>query len=746
MAAALRGAFQGLGALIGFGRGSRGAHEPAPFLPPYEEEESVDSLEAFLERKRAFLETSPFQTERPILQEISLMSSGSPCPKFDRVVKDFFKNNRKEAAHFFLLRIRSINQVIQTLLGSYHSLERSGTVGLVHLARTGQIGDVNLAQRDMKNAIPELVKIVLQGKRTREYDPSFVQKKFRHIPPSAFTLPNLYGLSRSALETPFSFPPIGLTNRSSNCWAAALFQLLVHCPQYRGAILNNLPEEYKELDFLVRQYFLDQGMGKNVSDTDITGLRILLHRASGGVVSDRVDVSEDASEAFSYISSALPSFRIPEGESFNPERHPRLSPLPTALLSKKTYATPGGGALPAELGADGSKQRWLHEMKWELPIPEIAHTSLELLLDRFFDDPYCAIVDDTVRFEAIAVQPVSHTLRLEDLPASFTLSLSRFRYDPLRHTKRKVHTEVDVPLTYILPPEKTLTGNSGEYILNGFIVHVGIPTGGHYIAYVRKENFWFQCNDSRISQLGSTQEESEAIVRRLAQNAYLLTYKKSRSISPEEGRRKEAVRRASFRPLGALATHSSFSPAVRAEYVIALAEQFMRAPSLENLRRFPGQLQNTLHFIRWVEDGTPDELEYGKNANERDPRRLLDITAHYFGMTGGNIIEQLWAKNVKKAWSPRAVVEDEPALYREWLERTDCDGRNLFSDSQLLSLMTHLDVKTRNEFAYQAWDASGKPDGDKAGERVLEANPRILYREKGRGEKYLDAALHRLLA
>jgi ubiquitin C-terminal hydrolase len=55
-----------------------------------------------------------------------------------------------------------------------------------------------------------------------------------------------------------------------------------------------------------------------------------------------------------------------------------------------------------------------------------------------------------------------------------------------------------------------------EYELQGLTVHHGSMSGGHYIAYVKRQSDWYLFNDDEFS----TQSESKA----LSQQAYLLFY------------------------------------------------------------------------------------------------------------------------------------------------------------------------------------------------------------------------------
>ncbi|CAH2560198.1 ubiquitin carboxyl-terminal hydrolase family protein [Cardinium endosymbiont of Oedothorax gibbosus] len=62
--------------------------------------------------------------------------------------------------------------------------------------------------------------------------------------------------------------------------------------------------------------------------------------------------------------------------------------------------------------------------------------------------------------------------------------------------------------------------STNAFDLNGFIVHQGNESGGHYIAYVKREGKWYEANDLSVTEI------REPEVRQQSQQAYLLFYTK----------------------------------------------------------------------------------------------------------------------------------------------------------------------------------------------------------------------------
>ena len=65
--------------------------------------------------------------------------------------------------------------------------------------------------------------------------------------------------------------------------------------------------------------------------------------------------------------------------------------------------------------------------------------------------------------------------------------------------------------------KESMSINNDNYDLRAIVVHSGTPQGGHYFSLVKKNNQWYQCNDSRIS---------EDKVDRYLENGYIYMYSK----------------------------------------------------------------------------------------------------------------------------------------------------------------------------------------------------------------------------
>lgn len=98
---------------------------------------------------------------------------------------------------------------------------------------------------------------------------------------------------------------------------------------------------------------------------------------------------------------------------------------------------------------------------------------------------------------------------IEKCPKVLVIHLKRFG-DSVGYSRSKISTNISFPLR--------LTEFGGSYSLRGVCNHSGGVGGGHYIAYGKTDDGWFEYNDSRVSSLPESSVQSR--------DAYLLFYTK----------------------------------------------------------------------------------------------------------------------------------------------------------------------------------------------------------------------------
>ena len=109
---------------------------------------------------------------------------------------------------------------------------------------------------------------------------------------------------------------------------------------------------------------------------------------------------------------------------------------------------------------------------------------------------------------------------VEPLPGALIIQLKRFPFDG---TDRKINTFVHYELEY-----HNLLSNDDHYKLSAVLIHSGSLSGGHYIAITkdRRNNRWYQCNDSYVEELFRENIPMELITSK----AYVLIYLKEKDL------------------------------------------------------------------------------------------------------------------------------------------------------------------------------------------------------------------------
>lgn len=127
--------------------------------------------------------------------------------------------------------------------------------------------------------------------------------------------------------------------------------------------------------------------------------------------------------------------------------------------------------------------------------------------------------------------------QIEVLPEYFFVSLGRF-YDEHAGTKtvlKKNSMIVEFPLTW-QPDKKNI------YDLYGIAVHSGSSLGGgHYYAYIMRNNQWFLCNDSSVTTKKNDEIQTIATGKYTDKTSspYVLLYQKSSKAIPSSAPEKE---------------------------------------------------------------------------------------------------------------------------------------------------------------------------------------------------------------
>jgi hypothetical protein len=259
--------------------------------------------------------------------------------------------------------------------------------------------------------------------------------------------------------------PLGLINRSNDCWVNAAIQVIMHCEPL--CMLLSQDPRFAQIAEIYRnsldskQSLCPMQIGQQLRDH-------LLHQ---GLVQSKSSM-EDPSTLFENLLGSLASPY---------EYEQQVGGMPTDLHQVEPFIS-----LELENGRN---------------FAEMLHDHFEYL-------------DDEERVI---------TKRLVAAPDSLIVKLSRFSMtgtcfeNNLRYHKKKL--DVAIPFELTLTVDKVADGRERAYECSGFFVHIGSSIqGGHYISYVKKNDSWWCCNDSRVFRVS----ESEAL--RAGSQAYFVCY------------------------------------------------------------------------------------------------------------------------------------------------------------------------------------------------------------------------------
>lgn len=290
--------------------------------------------------------------------------------------------------------------------------------------------------------------------------------------------------------------PVGIHNGGSNCWAVSTMQMIMNVPSLVHGIENDVQfagVEFEPLREFIRQYREAQQNQQPVPNLQAYTLRQVLHTINN-VFDLNGNVQEDAGEAFLMILG-----RLQEGTSVS---H-RLN------ISYDAVQSDGH-----TVGRTIHEQ---HESIIQLDLND-ENASFEERLDAFFNRE--------IPHDAPQIRSRPEVRYQDGAPREFILQTNRFVYrerttgDPSTTYSVKLNTLVAVPQRFTLSGNYVLTGQEGQYECDAFVEHRGLNMGsGHYVSYIKKDNRWWCCNDTRVTPV------SLRTVDRAMRRAYFYHFK-----------------------------------------------------------------------------------------------------------------------------------------------------------------------------------------------------------------------------
>ncbi|NGX49140.1 MAG: hypothetical protein K940chlam5_00736 [Candidatus Anoxychlamydiales bacterium] len=313
------------------------------------------------------------------------------------------------------------------------------------------------------------------------------------------------------LNSPKRYGVVGIANKdATTCWLNSLMQMLLNIPDLK--ITLKLNSHFKT--------FIDnyERAVKEDIKIDTIALREFLKTICPDISSDS-HVFHDSHEI---LKAILDFFK-----NSNPN-------LRNTLIVKNHFLHPNGkstkgvqreedtGVLelppPAKKQKVDNLQRWLSAKFISTQNNEVDEIDT---IRRYESKKYFfgLITRQEEITEEVVVGIKTNVLekrKLSFAPNDLFISLQKYKFDSKTSQIKKINSTVKIPFSMQLSKKHFEKSLDTDYRLNNFICHIG----NHYIAYVKKGNSWFICNDDYVKKISL----NDAI--KAAKKAYIVHYKK----------------------------------------------------------------------------------------------------------------------------------------------------------------------------------------------------------------------------
>ncbi|KAL9651994.1 hypothetical protein ABK040_000336 [Willaertia magna] len=322
-------------------------------------------------------------------------------------------------------------------------------------------------------------------------------------------------------ECPYKEEFVGLKNQGSLCYLNSLIQSLYHLPVFRRIIFQwrydqkvHGSEEYCVLLQLQKLFArLKLSEHKAIETVNLT--------KSFGWERTESFIQQDSSEFMRILLENLINEKIPIQEIFEGEYRDYV------ICNKCNY-----------IGGRSTKY-----MDLQLVIKNMKH--LDEAIDGFqFEELLCG--ENQYFCEKCNCKVDARKgLKLTSTPDILTLHLKRFDIDYSTFTRIKLNNQI--VFQPILDMNKhlntstnfqsseinavTLDSHFNIYNLFAVLIHSGGSSGGHYYAYIKIHNDWYEFNDSNVSKIDEKQVEKAFGSKDSHANGYLLMYVRNDPLS-----------------------------------------------------------------------------------------------------------------------------------------------------------------------------------------------------------------------
>lgn len=288
----------------------------------------------------------------------------------------------------------------------------------------------------------------------------------------------------------------GLNNIGNTCFMNSALQMLVNCTVLSKFILNN---EFKSLKLNCYKKFLADYFSNNV----ITPLTVK------NMVSENNSLfsgfqQQDAHEfLISIIDIIQEEFKKEYKDSSQEILGIKNNKLVDVILDTNITSI-----IYCEETSDKSKTK-IGEKVLSLPIPRKKNISLDDCIEKFTEIEKLSGDSQWLNDKDNNYYDAYKRLYIKSYPKYLIIHLKRFDYT---YGANKISNPIRMN-------EKIILKND-TYRLRSIVFHMGNVGGGHYINILNKNNKWYVCNDSSVSEINN--------VNKYLYNGYIYLYAKDK--------------------------------------------------------------------------------------------------------------------------------------------------------------------------------------------------------------------------